>query len=69
MACTATTQEALAVLRMGKTTLYRLRKEGYLKPGEHYRSVGLGKLHHKWLWDPEAIQRALEVRTRRILMT
>ena len=54
---------------MGRTTLYKMRKHGYLKPGEHYRAKGIGKLQHRWLWDIEAIQRALEVRTRRILMS
>lgn len=67
MACTATTEETLVALRMGRTTLYKMRKHGYLKPGEHYRAKGIGKLQHRWLWDIEAIQRALEVRTRRIL--
>ena len=69
MACTATTEEALLALHMGKTTLYKMRKLGYLQPGKHYRAVGIGKIQNRWLWDIEAIQRDLEVRTRRILMS
>ena len=69
MACTATTEEASVALRMSRGTLYKLRKAGHLKAGEHYRGVGLGKIRPHWLWDIEAVQRALEVRTRRLSLS
>ena len=65
MKFTATTAEALGALRISESTLLRLRKEGVLKPGTHYRSAGTGTIRSPLVWDPAATENALAARTRR----
>ena len=55
-------REALAV---SESSLYRLRKEGVLRPGVHYRAQGYGSVKPQLRWDPEAVENALAQRTKR----
>ena len=65
MRFTATTAEALGALRISESTLLRLRREGVLKPGQHYRSAGTGTIRSPLAWDLSATEDALSKRTRR----
>ncbi len=67
MAFNLTTVEAVDVLRISATTLRRLRKEGVLKPGVHYRAMGAGSIRPPLVWDGSAIDAALTYRSRRTL--
>ena len=55
-------REALAV---SESSLYRLRKEGVLRPGVHYRAQGYGSVKPQLRWDPDAVESALAQRTKR----
>ena len=59
---TAELREALAV---SESSLYRLRKDGVLRPGVHYRAQGYGRVKPQLRWDPEAVEIALAQRTKR----
>ena len=53
MACTATTEEASAALRMSRGTLYKLRKAGHLKAGftgELAQRERQGGVHTQLAW-------------------
>ncbi len=67
MAFNLTTVEAVDVLRISAPTLRRLRKEGVLKPGIHYRAMGAGSIRPPLVWDGSAIDAALVNRSRRTL--
>lgn len=67
MAFTLTTTEAAQALRLSAATLARLRTEGVLKAGVHYRAVGAGLKRPPLLWNPEACEAALAQRSRRVL--
>ena len=62
-----TTLEAAEVFRISATTLRRLRTEGILKPGIHFRAMGAGTVRSPLIWDGEAIDAALTHRSRRTL--
>ncbi|MEB3260109.1 MAG: helix-turn-helix domain-containing protein [Cyanobacteriota bacterium] len=64
---TLTTREVADRLRTSDSTLRRLRREGVLKPGVHYRGQGLGTLRPVLLWDAVATDAALAQRSRRAL--
>jgi len=63
----ATTQEAAHQLRVSDATLRRLRREGVLKPGIHFRAVGSGISRPPLLWNVAAADEALAQRSRRVL--
>ena len=65
MRFTDTTSEIQGKLRISESTLLRLRREGVLKPGAHFRSAGTGTIRSPLVWDPAATENALAVRTRR----
>lgn len=67
MAFSLTTKEAAEVLRLSDSTLRRLRQEGVLKPGQHYRAIGAGSVRPALLWDAAAVDAALAYRSRRAL--
>jgi hypothetical protein len=67
MAFTATTAEASDQLKLSETTLRRLRLEGALKPGVHFRALGQGTRRPPLLWNVEAVDQALAQRSRRVL--
>ena len=67
MAFNLTTSEAVDVFRISSTTLRRLRMEGILKPGIHFRAMGAGIVRSPIIWDGEAIDAALTHRSRRTL--
>lgn len=64
---TATTSEVVVQLRTSDSTLRRLRREGVLKPGLHFRAIGSGTVRPSLLWDPQATDAALAQRSRRAL--
>ncbi len=64
---TATTKEVADQLRTSDSTLRRLRREGVLKPGQHYRAQGTGTVKPTLLWDAAAVDAALAQRSRRAL--
>lgn len=67
MAFTHSTRQACEALQISDRTLLRLRRDGVLKPGDHFRAVGAG-LHRPMLrWDVEEVERALARRSRRVL--
>ena len=65
MRFTRSTAELIGDLRLSDSTLYRLRQEGVLKPGEHFRVGGAGCTRSPLQWDPHATEQALALRTRR----
>jgi hypothetical protein len=62
----ATTAEAANALRISDATLRKLRREGVLKAGVHFRAQGLGKSRPPLLWNVEAAESALTSRSRRM---
>jgi hypothetical protein len=62
-----TTQEAAQHLRTSDSTLRRLRREGVLKPGVHFRAIGSGTIKPTLLWNPDACDVALAQRSRKAL--
>jgi hypothetical protein len=67
MAFNLTTTEAAQAIRLSPATLARLRAEGVLKAGVHYRAVGAGLKRSPLLWNAEACETALAQRSRRVL--
>jgi predicted ArsR family transcriptional regulator len=63
----ATTKEAATQLRISDATLRRLRQEGVLKAGVHYRAMGSGVSRPPLLWNVAASDLALAQRSRRVL--
>ena len=63
----ATTQEAAQQLRISDATLRRLRREGVLKAGVHFRAMGSGISRPPLLWNVDAADQALAQRSRRVL--
>jgi hypothetical protein len=63
----STTAEAVEALRISAATLRRLRKEGTLKPGQHFRAAGGGMCRPQLLWNIESCDQALAQRSRRVL--
>lgn len=66
IAFTLTTEEAVSLFRISSTTLRRLRKDGILKPGIHYRAMGAGSIRSPLIWNGEAIEATLTNRSRSI---
>jgi hypothetical protein len=66
MRFTATTKEAVELLRISEATLRRLRRAGVLRPGIHYCAIGAGCKAPSLLWAPEAVQDALAKRSRKV---
>lgn len=64
---TATTQEVAEQLRTSDSTLRRLRREGVLKPGIHFRAIGSGTVKPALLWDVGACDAAMAQRSLRAL--
>lgn len=64
---TLTTEEAVALFRISSTTLRRLRKDGILKPGIHYRAMGAGVIRSPLIWCGAAVEETLTNRSRSIL--
>ena len=60
-----TTAQICSTLKISESSLYRLRKEGVLRPGVHYRAQGYGSVKPQLRWDPEAVESALAQRTKR----
>ena len=67
MGFTHSTREACAALRISDRTLLRLRRDGVLKPGDHFRAAGAGLYRPSLRWDVTEIERALARRSRRVL--
>ena len=65
MKFTKSSAELRAALAVSESSLYRLRKEGVLRPGVHYRAQGYGSVKPQLRWDPEAVESALAQRTKR----
>jgi hypothetical protein len=64
MTFTLKTRECAQKLRTSEKTLRRLRLDGYLRPGIHYRAIGTGRVRPALLWDPEATEAALAKRSK-----
>ena len=54
-----TTAQICSTLKISESSLYRLRKEGVLRPGVHYRAQGYGSVKPQLRWDPESTEAAL----------
>ena len=67
MSFTSTTTELVRQSGLSVTTLYRLRKEGVLRPGRDYRANGYGTQKPRLAWDPEAVDKSLSLRSKRVL--
>lgn len=67
MAFSLSTAELIEALRISESSLRRLRREGVLKPGTHYRIKGLGTTRAPLMWDPQSTEAALAQRARRVL--
>jgi len=67
MAYSHSTQEACAALRISDRTLFRLRRDGILKAGDHFRAAGAGISRPPLLWNVEEVERTLARRSRRVL--
>lgn len=68
MAFRLTTPEVCAQLRISDSTLRRMRREGILKAGKHFRAIGSGTVKPALLWDGDATDDALAQRARRELV-
>ena len=66
MRFTASTKEAVELLRISEATLRRLRRAGVLRPGIHFCACGAGSIAPTLLWAPEACQEALAKRSRKV---
>lgn len=69
MAFTHSTREASKALRISDRTLLRLRRDGVLRAGDHFRAAGAGLQRPSLLWDVREVERALARRSRRVLNT
>jgi hypothetical protein len=67
MAFTMTTPEVVDSLRVSDQTLRRLRRDGVLRPGIHFRAIGTGTERPPLVWNPEAVDAELAKRSRRLL--
>jgi len=67
MRFTATTAEAIELLRTSESTLRRLRRAGVLRAGTHFCVAGAGTNRPTLLWAPAEVQEALARRTRQVL--
>lgn len=67
MAFTMNTSEVVESLRVSDQTLRRLRRDGVLRPGIHFRAIGTGEKRPPLLWNPEAVDAELAKRSRRLL--
>ena len=63
-----TTAEILLSLRISDTTLRRLRQQGVLQAGIHYRAKGTGSKRPPLVWDAEAVYKALAEHSERELV-
>ena len=66
MQFTATTKEAVQILRISVATLRRLRRAGVLLPGIHFCAIGTGSVAPTLLWAPAACQAALAKRSKKL---
>ena len=62
-----TTKEIALELRLSSQTLRRLRSEGVLRPGIHFRALGHGKKRPPLLWNIDAVDQALVTRSKKEL--
>ena len=53
------TAELRDALSVSDSSLYRLRKDGVLRPGVHYRAQGYGSVKPQLRWNPESTEAAL----------
>ncbi|MFN6131895.1 MAG: hypothetical protein ACK46L_03105 [Synechococcaceae cyanobacterium] len=67
MAYSHSTREACEALRISDRTLLRLRREGVLRAGDHFRAAGAGVCRPPLLWNIEEVERTLARRSRRVL--
>ena len=67
MSFSFTTAELIRQSGLSDSTLYRLRKEGILRPGRDYRANGFGTRSPRLAWDPEAVDKSLSLRSKRVL--
>jgi len=67
MEFTHSTREACKALRISDRTLLRLRREGVLRPGDHFRAAGAGLQRPTLLWNVPEVEKALARRSRRVL--
>jgi hypothetical protein len=67
MAFALTTKELTSELRLSAQTLRRLRNEGALRPGIHFRAVGQGTKRPPLLWNIDAVDQALATRSKKEL--
>jgi|GEM_PF-1281686 hypothetical protein len=68
MAYSHSTREACQALRISDRTLLRLRREGVLRAGDHFRAAGAGVSRPPLLWNIEEVERTLARRSRRVLI-
>jgi hypothetical protein len=61
------TREACEALCISDRTLLRLRRDGILKPGDHFRAAGAGLRRPPLRWNIEEVERTLARRSRREL--
>ena len=67
MEFTHSTREACKALRISDRTLLRLRRDGVLRPGDHFRAAGAGLQRPTLLWNVPEVEKALARRSRRVL--
>jgi hypothetical protein len=68
MEFTHSTREACKALRISDRTLLRLRRDGVLRPGDHFRAAGAGLQRPTLLWNLPEVEKALARRSRRVLI-
>lgn len=66
MAFVLSTAELAQALRTSDSTLRRLRREGVLEAGKHFRAVGSGTQRPQLLWCVDAVDQTLAQRSRRL---
>lgn len=62
----ATTRDVCDYLDLGPRCLKRLRDQGYLVAGKHFRHVGVGTIRPRIRWNLAAVEEAITNRSRRL---
>jgi hypothetical protein len=62
-----TSKQACELLHISESTLRRMRKAGYFRPGTHFIATGMGQKAPSLLWCAALLEEALAKRTRRVM--
>lgn len=67
MGFSLTTAQVAEQFSISQSTLRKMRKAGFLKPGVDFRAMGLGTQKPRLAWNPDALDKTLTLRSKRVL--